>query len=111
MPSPFNMPTSSSVFQGRNGLLGFGNVALNDSLGGTNSGLLRTATQLSGVDVIHALQQSLAGNPQAVMVLTGTSGNTVQPAGTVGVSSQTVGGSFNGPGPAAGAQKPSLVKL
>lgn len=87
MPSLFNMPPMGVGFQeGRNGLLGFGDVSLNDRLGGSNSGLLRTATQLSGVDVIHSLQQTLAGNPQAIQILTGTTGNTVQAAGTIGVA-------------------------
>jgi hypothetical protein len=115
MPSLFDMPPLGVGFrEGKNGLLGFGDISLNDSLGGTNTGLLRTATQLSGMDVIKALQQTLGANPQAVMVLTGTTGTTVQAAGTIGVKNQsgglTVGGSFNGQGPSSGAQKPSLVK-
>jgi hypothetical protein len=71
-----------------NGLLGQGNITLSDKLSGTNSGLQRTLTQLSGgTDIINALQQSMASNPQAIQILTGTTGNIVQAPGVIGVSS------------------------
>lgn len=87
MGSLFNMPPLGMGFNvNRNGLLGQGDLTRNDRLGGTNSGLQRALTQLSGgTDVINALQQTLSANPQASMVLTGTTGNTVQAPGTIGV--------------------------
>ena len=89
MPSIFNMPPLGIGFNlSANGMLGQGNIALNDRLGGTNSGLQRTLRQLSGgTDVINAMQNTLSANPQAVMILTGTTGNAVQPPGTIGIQS------------------------
>jgi hypothetical protein len=113
MPSFYDMPPLGTGFNlNANGLLGQGEIGLNDRLGGTNTGLQRTVTQLSGVDVINALALSIAANPQAVMVLTGTSGTIVQPAGTIGVhpGTPTPGGSFNGLGGGV-VSKPSLVKF
>lgn len=99
MASLFDMPPLGVGFQPyQNGLLGLGDVRLARKLGGLNDGLARTLTQLSGgTDVINAMALSLPANPQAVMVLTGTTGNTVQPAGTIGVAPPGGGGGIANP--------------
>ena len=79
LPTILNLPLAS------NGKLGEGDITQSAYLGGVNKGLHRTLTMLASVDVINALSQAVAANPQAVMVLTGTNGTTVQPPGTIGV--------------------------
>lgn len=84
MPSLFDMPLMGNGFQPGNGVLGQGNIALNDRLGGTTTGLQGTLKFFSGGSgVIYALAQQQA-NPQAMLVLTGAQNAPVQAPGTVG---------------------------
>lgn len=102
MPSMLDMPAMGQGFRvSSNTLLGQGATG-NDRLGGTSSGLQRSTNFFSGgTDVVLALQQSLAANPSAGLLLTsGAMGGVSSPAGSIGVGPPSPSGA-NG---AAGSQ-------
>lgn len=71
-------------FRPGNGMLGQGNISLNDRLGGTSTGLQGTLKFFSGgTQVIFAIAQQQA-SPQSILVLTGSQNAPVQAPGTVG---------------------------